>query len=217
MRFLSVLLSLFSLLILNGQELPLGYISHFSSSFNEKKIHKDISLPKGASYELKDGHLQLKENKAALWSHIPSSAFIIDNNVFGDFIAEIKIRCQEPLGEDSLRGIFVITGLKDSSNYYYVQINCSGAYFNRVYNGTKELVRFDSSLVIQQNQWLTLNIERNILKRNLSIECKGVKSVFKDPYLVMGYLGFGIQGYSLKVNEIDVWAPTSISRPVRLF
>lgn len=214
----AIVCSVFTLLSLSivGQELPLGYISHFQTDFLGTKPDKNILFSGNLAYKLSKGTITLAEKADSSEGFSVGAMLLIDNNIFGDFIATTQFR-YGTTEVDSLSGVIFIAGLKDSLNYYFIRMTEKGASFNRVYKGVESEIKYDSSLVIRPDKLVTLRIIRDIMTRSLTIKYNGVRVSFSDPNLVMGYIGVGTSGYELKINNIKVWAPTSIVRPANVF
>ncbi len=216
MRLSFFLMSCLMVVCVFGQELPLGYISHFETSFAKSVLDKNIILSGNTDYKIVKGKIEMRETNDSILDFKPGATLLIDNNIFGDFITETQVSYQG-VSNDSLSGIFFIAGLRDSANYYYVRINDKGTYFNQIYKGEESNINYDSTLAIQKNKLVALRITRDILNRSLVIKYNGSEVTFIDPNLVMGYIGFGVSGYKLNIDKISVWAPTSIATPAKVF
>lgn len=216
MRLSVFLISFFVCIEGYNQELPLGYISHFETTFSKTLLDQNILLSGNSAYKLSRGKIELSESNDTIAGFKPGATLLIDNNIFGDFITELTFSYN---GEksDSISSLFFIAGLRDSANYYFVRINENGAYFNQIYKGQETSISHDSTLSIEKNKLVTMRITRDILSRSLNIKYNGSEVIFKDPNLVMGYIGFGVSGYKLSINGIKIWAPTSITIPANVF
>jgi hypothetical protein len=200
----------------NGQNLPIGYIKYFETGFSETKLHKHILVSPAAEVLVNKGIFSIKSKPDSLNYFFPPSTIIIDSNVFGDYIVEMRVNMmgKQIDGED---GIYLITGLRDSLNYYFVRISDSGACFSRMYKGKITMVSFDSSFTFTSNLWQNLRIERDILTRTFTIINGNKKFVCTDANLVMGFFGVGTKNKKLLIDKITIWAPTSINTPAPLF
>lgn len=202
--------------VLFGQELPLGYITHYENSFNSTKPGKNTLFSGNTNYKVSNGKIELTKVNDTIYDFATGATMLVDNNIFGDFIAKTELNYSGETN-DSLSGIVFIAGLRDSSNYYYVRMNEYGAYFNQVYKGVESTIEYNPTLIIPKNKTITLQITRDILTRSIQIKYNGSEAEFTDPNLVMGYIGFGVSGYTLGIDNITVWAPTSIAKPVGVF
>lgn len=214
--FLITLTLLLAVFILKGQNLPVGFISYFETDFSELQLHKDFLLSPAAQFKINKGILTVSEKPDSVYSFLPPASIIINNNKFGDFIAEMRIN-QSGAIADSIGGVYLITGLRDSLNYYFVRLNEFGASFNRIYKGKQSVISHDSAFKIPANTWITLRIERDILTRTFTIATGTQKLICTDANLVMGFYGFGVKNKNLQIDKILIWAPTSIANPAPIF
>lgn len=214
----AIIWCVFSLLSVHiySQELPLGYISHFHTDFSGSRLDKNILLSGNLDYKLSKGYIIINEKPDSVPGFPIGAMLLIDNNIFGDFITTTQLSYSAER-TDSLSGIVFLAGLRDSSNYYFIRLTENGASFNQVYKGVQSEISYDSSLAILPGKLVSIRITRDILTRSLTIKYNGSKVSFTDPNLVMGYIGFGTSGYIMKINDIKVWAPTSIAEPANVF
>jgi hypothetical protein len=208
----SVLFSQF----LNGQDLPLGYIEHYKLNLNSKAINDQLLTSAHTESKINKGVCFLTEKIDSLEAFNPSATFLVDNHIFGDFILDLSLSIQS-VDTDSLSGLYFIVGLRDSTNYYFIQLNAHGAFFNKMYKGQVSIIDVDSTFILKEQAWHKVRITRDILSREILIVTGKQQVSFYDPNLVMGYLGLGVQDYSLAINKLIIWAPTSISKPAPLF
>lgn len=202
--------------VLKSQELPVGFISLFETDFSTTTLHKDFLLSPAAMVKINKGIMSVTEKADSVPVFMPPATLIVNNNIFGDFIAEIRINTST-IQSDSVSGVYLITGLRDSLNYYFVRLNGYGASFCRMYKGKQSIISFDSTFILSQNIWLTLRVERDILSRTFVVISGGKKLVCSDANLVMGYFGIGVKNKKLLIDKIIIWAPTSIAYPAPLF
>ncbi len=201
---------------LSAQELPLGYILQYDVNFNQASMPKDIIFSKGSNGSIDKGYLMLSEKEDSLKGFYPNAAAIIDNHIFGEYIVNLKIYPKIKTA-DSTSSIFLLLGLRDSLNYYFVEMDQKSTRFCSMYKGSKTVHLSDSSLFLTSDKVATLIIKRNILDRSISIQKNGVSVEFSDPNLVMGYFGFGVSNSLLRLDELKIWAPTSIEVPAPVF
>jgi hypothetical protein len=214
-KFLIVSIFFFSQ-FLNAQNYPLGFVKNFEAVFIKEKLATQFVLSGNTSSLLKNGIWYTEVKKDSLEQFMPSAVILIDNYVFGDFIADINFQFKS-INNDSLSGLYIIAGLRDSSNYYFIQLSNKGASFYKMYKGEVSLIKNDSLFVISENNWQNMRITRDIITRTVQIDIKNQSLEFADPNLVMGYLGLGIQGSKLAMKKFVVWSPASISKSATIF
>lgn len=216
MKQLFFFILLFSFQLLQAQEYPGGYAKQFEAGFTKAKLSEQYAYTNGTKSTFSKGVVHLNYQPDSNQAFIPNGIMLIDNLVLGDFVANTKVMFKT-IELDTLGGFFIVSGLRDSSNYYFIQLNNLGANFYKMYKGEVSLIDSDSSFVLSEQVWLDLKVSRDISKRTISIAYKGQNVEFYDPNLVMGYLGFGITKAKLSVKAIDIWAPTSIAKPTLVF
>jgi hypothetical protein len=218
-KFLIIVL-LFSIHPLKAQKYPLGYKKYFETSINKEKINNKFIFSDNTNSTVSNNIWYLEEKyDTSVNSNtiiIPPALSVIENHIFGDFIADLNLKITST-EHDSSSGVYFVIGLRDSSNYYFIQVNNNGASFYKMYKNNISLINKDSSFTLTSQYWQRLRISRNILKRTIDIETRNQKVTFTDPNLVMGYLGLGISSYKLALKQFVVWAPTAISKPSTLF
>lgn len=202
--------------ILLSQDLPLGYTSILSDDFSKNKIGESFIFSSQSDFSIEKGALKLTHKPDSNRTFTPSAVMIIDNNIFGDFIAYMRVKCTG-ISQDSISGFYLIAGLKDSLNYYTICLNEQGIRFSRIYNGEDSLLSYHSRIRLIDGDWIEIYLKRDILSRSIQIKCGKEEIVFTDPNLVMGYLGIGTEGYSVELDKMKVWAPTSIEQPAPVF
>lgn len=201
---------------LHSQDLPLGYIVYFQTDFNSKKIPEEILLSGNSKSKLEKGWFILSEKNDTAKQFVPNAVALVDDNIFGEYIATFQLK-PELTNSDSASAIYLIFGLRDSLNYYYVTMNEYSTNFCSMYKGINKIQLVDSSMTLQNNVVKTFTVKRNILERKITIANNGNEVSFTDPNLVMGYFGFGVEKAVLAINKITIWAPTSIKVPAPLF
>lgn len=206
----------FSASILSAQELPLGYIQQFEASFNQASMPKDIIFSESCNERIEKGYLVLSEQVDSIKSFYPDAAALIDNHIFGEYIVNLKVQPRFETS-DSASAIYLILGLRDSLNYYYIEFNPENTRFCSMYKGSKSVHLSDSSLTLESDKTVSLIVKRNILDRSIYIQKNGDSLQFSDPNLVMGYFGFGATNSLLRLDKVSIWAPTSIEVPAPIF
>ena len=216
MQKLFFFLLIFLFQIGNAQEFPLGYIKYFESQINNSKNQTQFITSPYAKSNISNGVFYLEVQKDSAINFTPPAVFLVDNLVLGDFIADVNLKTNAEL-IDSLSGLYILSGIRDSANYYFLQFNNKGTGFYKMYKGEISLIKHDSTFTLTDESWHKLRIKRDILNRTIRIDNKTTFVEFTDPNLIMGYLGFGIKDYKLAMKHLVIWAPTAISRPATVF
>lgn len=206
---------------IQGQELPLGYAVHFKSGLESQKSIQGLCFSSFSMSKFnKAGGLSYMtlDTKAYDSSEVflPPAAALIDRNKLGDFICKAKLRVKSPLA-DSCSGVYFIVGLRDSLNYYALQVQESNSKFYRIYKGERTLVDETEAFFLEADAWVELIMRRDILKRCIVLSLGDRSWEVSDSNLVMGYLGFGTFTSSLDLDELILWAPTSIDQKSSVF
>ncbi len=214
--FLLSILFIFSSVFIYSQNLPIGYIVHFEANFSGPRMPDNLLFSQQCTRKIDKGWLKLSEKQDSVPSFFPASVALVNNNIFGEFIASLKL---DPLlnKTDSSSAFFLIIGLRDSLNYYFVKMNSSASVFCRMYKGKISALTTDTTLVLDNNKPVTLVVKRDILNREVIIEKNKQVIHFTDPNLVMGYFGIGAENSSVAVDKMTIWAPTSIEQEAPIF
>jgi hypothetical protein len=221
---LSILLIVNSLLAPQSyvQELPLGYIIQYSQDFSGKGALQDFSFSD-------PGYWQVAGNKSNYYLEFsekpgypdstghPDMLAVISTEMYSDFIMELDIM---QAGEDEAdRGICIIYGFRDPSNYYYIRLASKvGADTHRVFLVRKKVLteisaRTSPGNTLEKNKWNRVKVIRNILEKTIKVYLNDMTSpalTAKDRTLIMGYIGFGTAGAMGKIDNVSIWAPTSV-------
>lgn len=213
---LSILVVLFLTQTVRSQELPLGYILQYQEEFAKPKTHKDLIMSYHCENKTEKGWFILSEKQDTMPSFYPASAVLIDNHIFGEYIVSMRINPKLDIA-DSSSTIFLLLGLRDSLNYYFVEMNQNKTSFCSMYKGCVTTLLSDTILTLTSNETVTLKIKRDILTRSITITKNRDEISFSDPNLVMGYFGIGVENSVLALDRISIWAPTSIERPATVF
>ncbi len=200
--------------LIQAQQMPLGYTRYFDLKTSGSKLNEVFISGTNTAKTYTGSVFKLQEGGDSSNNFVPPALALLDNHIFGDFIALIRLQAKV-LVADSLSGIYLLAGLRDSSNYYFIRLNQNGAGFFKMYKGKLSCIAFDSAFKPLWQNWQDMRLTRDILTRSLKIECKGFSTTFSDPNLVMGYIGIGVDGYILQSQRFEVWAPTSIQKPFK--
>jgi hypothetical protein len=214
--FLLTTLVVFSSVFIHSQDLPLGYIVHFEANFSSPRMPGNFLFSKHSMRKVDKGWFNLSEKQDSVPSFYPGAVALVNNNIFGEFIASLKLNPKVNKA-DSSSAFFLIVGLRDSLNYYFVKMNSSASIFCRMYKGKISTLTTDSTLVLDNNKPVNLLVKRDILNRAVIIEKNKQAIHFTDPNLVMGYFGIGVENSSVAIDKITIWAPTSIDQPAPIF
>ncbi len=140
---------------------------------------------------------------------LPKAKIMVDNIVFGDFICQLELKISGS-ESDSLSGPYFITGHRDEDNFYFIHFGTDGTGLYSRYKGKVKRVAFDKNFILSEDQWHSVTITRNILKRSISIQNDGKQTNFSDPNLIMGQIGIGVNDNTLFFRKFVVSAPTAI-------
>ncbi len=221
---------IWSLVIINSlfilasysQELPLGYIVQYSQNFSGKDALKDFSFsnPDYWSISKDRNNYYLEFSEKAGYSDSagrPNMLAIISPHMFSDFIMELDIMTTGEGQAD--RSICIVYGFKDTSNYYYIKLASKGSEdSHNVFLVNKEVLTKISAntsidINLQNNKWHRVKVIRNILEKTITVYFNDMINPVmkaKDRTLIMGYIGFGSAGSVGKIDNINIWAPTSV-------
>jgi hypothetical protein len=213
---LFILFTLFLTNIILAQDLPLGYILQYQEEFASPKIHEDIIVSEHCKNKIEKGWFIISEKQDTMPRFYPASVVLIDNHIFGEYSVSMRIKPKFDIA-DSSSALFLLLGLRDSLNYYFVEINQYKTSFCSMYKGNKTILVSDTSFSLLNNKIVVLKIKRDILKRSITITKNGDEISFSDPNLVMGYFGLGVENSTLALDRISIWAPTSIEQPAPVF
>jgi len=216
MRLLTCIAFLLSFQFISAQDFPLGYIKQFNATITKAKVASDFSTSSTTQTKITNAQLHVDAVDDTVHSNFPEGVLLVDKLIWGDFMAKLSLMTKST-GDDSLDGLYFLTGVRDSSNYYFIQLNSYGANFYKMYKGEVSLIDSDSSFVLPEMTWLNLQVTRDILKRTIQIESAKKSIEFYDPNLIMGYMGFGISNAIFSLRKLTVWAPTVIEKPCTLF
>jgi hypothetical protein len=224
-------LFLFSLVsvTLSSQTIPDGYILVYQQNFSSDTALKDFRFSSPASWKITNvkGNRFLECTGQSQYDPgFPSPAIIgiIHGHILGEFILEAELMMTQPEQED--RDLCILYSVKDPSHYYYIQFaslaNDSAHGIFLVKNAIRYRVSdWQSEGIIWGNQkWHKVRVVRNIVNRSVAVYFDNMKNpvmTSKDPELVMGYLGFGSFNDAGCIDNIKIWAPTSIPEKANFF
>ncbi|QQS52484.1 MAG: hypothetical protein IPM71_07060 [Bacteroidota bacterium] len=209
-----IVLAIFFLPMLQAQQMPLGYTRYFDVKTSGSKLNDQLISGTNTSITYTGSLLKIQELPDSSTGVFPFSLAWLDNHIFGDFIALLRLQAKT-VETDSMSDIYLVAGLRDSSNYYFIRLNQNGAGFFKMYKGQVSSIALDTTFKPLWQNWQDMRLTRDILTRSLTIECKGFRTQFSDPNLVMGYIGIGVDGCILQTQQFEVWAPTSIQAPFK--
>jgi len=212
-----------------SQSLPDGYILLYQQNFSTDTAIQDFRFSNPDSWELK----KIKENSFLAFSgqtpyvpefHSPAILGIIKNHIFGDFILEVNLM---QTGRDcKLPDLCIFFSVKDSSHFYYINLasrstdSTHGIFLVKNAHRYKVSDWQTDSIVWGNDKWHKVRVERSIVNRMVTVYFDDMKKsvmTTKNPELVMGYLGFGSCSNSGRIDNIKVWAPTSIPEETEIF
>lgn len=198
---------------LSADDLPIGYISQYSSTISKKTTYYfnhsfgvASRVKNGSNYAFKFNTLQTTADSLA-----PLSAAgwaIVHNMVLGDFIWEASVK------QKSAHSIGLIIAMRDTNNYYQITIQDDGLQIIKKYNQTITTLKRAAFATKTDGENYNFILTRDILARSIKIILNGQEFEISDSDLVMGYIGFKISEGELLLDQMEVWGPTSIEREV---
>jgi hypothetical protein len=131
--------------------------------------------------------------------------------ILGEYILEFEFRV---IDADSAAGsgFCLLSPAKSCDTYYVFSMGNDSLRFYYVDKGHSTLLN-SKKLETDVGAWTNVRVERDILKRKVSLTLTGKESQkisFIDRRLVMGYLGFGTQNVNSAIRNVRLWAPTAI-------
>jgi hypothetical protein len=212
-----------------SQNLPEGYILIYEQNFSAANALDNLRFSNPLTWKIN----KIKENRFLEFSsdsiyapafYSPRNMCILSNHIFGEFILEADI--MQPEKEYENGDICIFFSVKDSIQYYYVQLaNTADDYNHGIF-----LVKKDSCKKVSEQQnngislsdekWHKVRIVRNIVNRSVLVYADDMSTpvmTSRNPELVMGYIGFGSLDDGGRIDNIKIWAPTSIPDEATFF
>jgi hypothetical protein len=211
------------------QELPLGYIIQYSQDFSRKEALQDFSFSDPGYWRTAGNksnyYLEFSEKSGYPDSTgYPDMLAVISTEMYSDFIMELDI--MQTAEEEVGRGICIVYGFRDPSNYYYIRLaSKAGADTHNVFLVRKKVLteisaRTTPGNTLEKNKWNRVKVIRNILEKTITVYLNDMTNPAlkaKDRTLIMGYIGFGTAGSAGKLDNVSIWAPTSVPGDTVLF
>jgi hypothetical protein len=212
-----------------SQELPLGYIVQYSQDFSGKEALSDFSFSDPGYWRVAGNksnyYLELSEKPGyADSSGQPGMLAIISTEMYSDFIMELDIMKEGE--EQAENGICIVYGFRDPSNYYYVRLaskaiaDTHNVFLVRKQVLTKITTSTNPGNTLENKKWNRVKVIRNILEKTITVYLNDMTNpvlTAKDRTLIMGYIGFGTAGTMGKIDNVNIWAPTSVPGDTVLF
>ncbi|HBH49435.1 MAG TPA: hypothetical protein DDX98_12380 [Bacteroidales bacterium] len=195
----------------NAQQLPLAYKKYYEASFLPAKISEQFVFSDSVASKISKGIWSLSSNTDSSAGTNPDALVLINKHVLGDFITDVMLNLSID-SQDSLSAFYLISGYRDSANYYFIRYNAWGLNFYKMYKGEVSLIDSDSSFRFLHNSWQSLRINRSILTRTIELTNNGQFARFHDPNLIMGFIGFGLSQSRFAIKKMSIWAPTAIEK-----
>ena len=230
-KYIFPLLIIKSLFILASftQELPLGYILLYSQNFSGRNPLTDFSFSAPVSWKISGDRHNYFMNFPEKINHAdstgrPNTLAILSSHMYSDFIMELDIMTTGEGQAD--RGICIVYGFKDTSNYYYIRLaSIAGEDSHNVFLVNKTVLtkisaKTSESINLENNKWHKVKVIRNILEKTITVYFNDMINPVmkaKDRTLIMGYIGFGSAGSAGKIDNINIWAPTSVPGDADVF
>jgi hypothetical protein len=226
--FCLILFSLISI-TLCSQSIPDGYILVYQQNFSSDAALKDFRFSSPGSWKInnvRESRFLECNDRSAYIPAFPSPGIIaiIARHILGEFILEADLMMPGPDRED--QDLCILFSAKDSSRYYYVhlasQANDSANGIFLVKNAPRRRVSdWQTEGISWGNQkWHKVRVARNIVNRSVTVYFDNMKNpvmTSRDPELVMGYIGFGSFNDQICIDNIKIWAPTSIPEETNFF
>jgi hypothetical protein len=223
-----VLFSLVSVTV-SPQSIPDGYILVYQQNFSSVAALKDFIFSSPGSWKIstfKDNRFLECNNLSRYTPVFPSPAIIaiINHHILGEFILEADLMI--PGTDQEEKDLCILFSVKDSLRYYYIQMaslaNDSTYGIFLVKNAPRRRVSdWQTEGITWGNQkWHRVRVVRNIVNRSVSVYFDDMihpVMTSRDPELVMGYLGFGTFNSQCCIDNIKIWAPTSIPEEAGFF
>ncbi len=216
-------------LISFSQILPEGYILIYEQNFSGKNALDDFRFSKPENWRINKN----KENRFLEFTpdssyipvfYSPKNIGILSNHIFGEFILEADI--MQPENEYTNGDMCIFFSIKDSLQYYYVQIagnadnQSHGIFLVKKDSCRKVSEQQNNGINLSDTKWHKIRIVRNIVNRTVLVYVDDMKIpviTAKNPELVMGYVGFGSFDDGGRIDNIKIWAPTSIPEEATFF
>ena len=222
--------TLLSSIPMSSQTIPEGYVLIYEQNFQSAKAFEDFRFSDPEVWKLN----KIKENRFLEFTtdsigytpayYSPKNICILSGHIFGEFILEADI--MQPAKEYENGDICVFFSVKDSMQYYYVQLaNIADAYNHGIFLVKKDSCKKVSSdqnngINLSDAKWHKVRIVRNIVNRTVAVYIDNMNTpsiTARNPELVMGYIGFGSFDDDGRIDNIKIWAPTSIPDEATFF
>ncbi|UCH14605.1 MAG: hypothetical protein JSV22_01255 [Bacteroidales bacterium] len=228
---------IFSLLILKSivimisraQELPLGYILQYSQNFSDRNSVSDFNFSNPDSWNI------IRQNNNYIMKYSAKSNYIVpaqypniigllSKQMYGDFIMDVDY--MQTGGENNMSNFCIIFGLKDSTHYCYIHLapkadeNSHNVFIVNDTISTKAGIKLSDGVNWNYNKWQKVRVKRNILDKTITVYFNDMaKPVIeaKDRTYIMGYIGFGSVDEPGMIDNIKIWAPTSVPGEANIF
>ncbi|MBN2348601.1 MAG: hypothetical protein JXJ22_07190 [Bacteroidales bacterium] len=211
------------------QELPVGYMLQSELNFTKSSSINEFEFSDAETWKISktgnNSYLELTgTGNYTPPFRSPFSIALISNKMFGDFILEARLK--QTGNEYNHRDMCIFFGLRNASNFYYVHL-ASAADSNAhnifvVKNAPRAPVAdpLTSGINWGENVWHKVRIERNIVQGLIKIYFDDMKTPVMETInrtFVLGYIGFGSFDDSGCIDDIKIWAPTSIEQKAGIF
>ncbi len=227
-KFFSLLV--FALTIINtySQHIPEGYLLQYHQDFSNKTSIQDfrISIPGISLIGTEKGNYFLEitaHTDTTTPPYQPSTICLLDNFIFGEYVMEATIMLT---GESEIQPLWFLTGIKDSLNYYCLNISqvagVDSIHGYAILRGEpREInIKINSPVSLKPDKWYKVRIERDIINPAVKIFIGDLKTPvmeINDRTFIMGYIGFGISSGSVRIGNINIWSQTSFPQPAGFF
>lgn len=215
---------------LHAQQLPVGYIIQFQENFSKSAAINQFEFSNptdwGIAHSGKSYFLQYSGNiKDTLQEVHQQNIALLAGYMFSDFILEADVKVSAKMNSPEAKMYFYL-GLKDTAHYYGVQIgeniDTSAQQIFVINNGIRRTLSTNENKNVEWNdgKWHKIKVIRDILAKTIKVYFDNMSVPVieaTDRTLIMGYVGFGASGAPLSIDNIKIWAPTSIEQKAGLF
>lgn len=224
-----IIISCITSVNLSAQALPDGHILLYQQDFSSVTAIKDFKFSNAVSWKISE----FKENRSLEFFyhiscetvfHSPRIMGIIKDHIFGDFILEADL--MQTVSDSEFPEMCILFSVKDSSRFYYINLasrstdTTHGIFLVRNASLYKVSDWQTDSIAWGNKKWHKIRVERSIVNRMVTVYFDDLKKpvmTTRNPELVMGYLGFGSFSSSGRIDNIKIWAPTSIPEEATFF
>ncbi len=233
MQVRKIILWIFLLLLSNkflkAQDLPLGWVIHYEQDFSSSSAINDFEFTDPAVWQIQrsgnNSYLELTgQSDYTPPYRSPCNIALISGEIFGDFILEAMLK--QSVKEDEQGDMIIVFAMKDSSHFYYAHLDANPNATTRNVFSVNEAPRLPAGdpltkgIIWEKDKWHKIRLERDIVRGSIKVFFDNMqKPVIQivDRTHILGYIGFGSYEGTGQVDNIKIWAPTSIEKKAEIF